>query len=92
LDLELLLEVVCFLSMALRELALALGALGRFPRRLLVVLRFVRVQVGLLAVAAGLFAQAFAFEFTLRPPAPRRHGGEEQEDYDNDDNGDDQSS
>jgi hypothetical protein len=91
LDLELLLEVVGFLAVTLRKLTLSLGTLGRFLRGLLVVLRFTRVEVGFLAVAAGLFAEPFALQLTLRSPAARRDHGEDQQDYGNDDDGNDQS-
>jgi hypothetical protein len=90
--LELLLEVVGFAAVALGDLTLALGSLGRFLRRLLVLLRLAGVNVGLVAVAAGLFAEPLAFQFALGPALARGHYGEDQQDCDNDDYGDDQCS
>jgi hypothetical protein len=89
--LELLLEVVGFIAVVLGELALALGSLGRFPSRFLVILRLAGVYVGLGAVAAGLFAEALAFPFAPGAALAAGKHGENQQDGDNDDYGDDQS-
>jgi hypothetical protein len=90
-DLELLLEVVGFLAVALGQLALALGPLCGLPRLFLALLRFAGVQIGLMAMPARLFAEAFTFHFALgTPPARCRHGNDQQN-CDYDDYGDDQS-
>lgn len=77
--------------MVLGELALALGSLSCFPSRFLVVLRLAGVHVGLVAVAAGLFGEAFPFPFAPSTALAARDHGENQQDGDNDDYGDDQS-
>jgi len=74
----------------LGEFALALGSLGCFASRFLVILRLAGVYVGLVAVTAGLFAEALAFPFALGAALAAGHHGENQQDGDNDDYGDDQ--
>ena len=90
--LELLLEVVGFLAVVLGHLALALGSLGGLLGLLLVLLRLAGVNVGYLAVAAGLFAEAFPFPFALGAALARGHCGEDEQNDDDNDYGDDQSS
>lgn len=77
--------------MVLGELALALCSFSCFPSRLLMILRLTGVDLGLVAVAAGLFAEAYAFPLALGPALAPGHHGENQQDGDNDDYGDDQS-
>jgi len=85
-----LLEVVGFIAVVLGQLALALGPLGRFPSSLLVVLRLAGVHLGLVAMAAGLLAEALTLPLTLGAAfAARPHGENQQDDYDYD-YGDDQ--
>ncbi len=73
----------------LGKLALALGSLGRFPGRFLVILRLAGVDLGLVAVASSLFAEALAFPLALGAALARGPYGEDQKDCDNDDDGDD---
>jgi hypothetical protein len=74
-----------------RELTLALGALGGFLGSFLVLLGFAGVQVGLLAVTAGLFAEPLAAQFALGLVAARGDESEDQQDDDYDDDGYEQS-
>lgn len=89
--LALLLEVVGFVAVALGQFPLALGTFGGLLGRLLVLLRFAGVQVGFLAMAPGLFAEALPFPFALGAALARGHRGENEQNDDND-YGDDQSS
>jgi hypothetical protein len=77
---------------ALGQLTLALGTLGGFLGRLLMLLRFAGVEVRFLAVAPRLFAQAFPFPFALGAALARGHRGEDEQNDDDNDYGDDQSS
>jgi hypothetical protein len=89
-DLELLLEVVGFTAVAIGDLALALSSLGRFLGGLLVLLRLAGVDLGLVAMATGLFAETLAFQFAFGPTLARGPQCEDQEDCDDYDYGDDQ--
>jgi phosphotransferase system glucose/maltose/N-acetylglucosamine-specific IIC component len=89
-DLELLLQVVGFLVVALGDFALALGPLGGLLGGLFMLLRLTGVHVGLVAVATGLFAEALALQFALGAALARGPYCEYQQDGDDYDYGDDQ--
>jgi hypothetical protein len=88
--LELLLEVVGFAAVALGDLALALGPLGRLLGGLLVLLRLAGVHLGLVAMATGPFAEAPAFELAFGAAFACGPQSKDQQDCDDYDYGDDQ--